>query len=913
MSKDRLSGRKTLATAGFFEELEKERLKAQVDLVALFASYGVALTRQGKGYRGRCPWHEDSTPSLSVDPAKGLYHCFGCGESGDAFSLVERMAGVGFREALEVVRRLGGNGHEPPPEGALPSERSVAGSLPKESALEAVTEAYHRQLLASPVAGAYLDGRGLSDRRLWSRFRLGTADGRLGMRLSREQREQLTACGLLTAAGKEVLAGYLTVPLQDADGQVVGFYGRALKDATRPAHRYLSGPHRGLFNPDAYRVYRDRLVLTESVLDALSLVQLGVQNVSACYGAGGLTDVHRAALLQAGVAQVVLAFDADEAGRAGAEKLAGELAGLGLAVARIEPPAPAKDWNAWLTAGAATKEAFQALLEAAAVEAAQPTERLEVLGEQHGTLRLSIGDRSYRLVASGGSLEGAALRVSLWAERGVQRTIDHVDLYSARSRASFAAAVARVWPVEPARIEADLLSMLDLLEARRESRFSQAFPAAAPVEVSAAEREAALEFLTSADLFERLERDLDTVGYVGEGVNKRLLYLAASSRLLDDPISVLVVSESAAGKSALIEAVRRLLPHESVLSMTSLSDQALHYLPEDGLLHKFLVMGEARHAEPVELQIREMLSAHELTRLVTLKDAKTGELESRTVRKKVIVAAALSSTDYSINPENASRFFIVHADESEAQTARIHAAQRRKYSVERLAEQERTVPAVIARHQAAQRLLAKHRIVNPFAASLSFPTHQMRARRDHERFLDLIAAVCHLRQFQKERRKARLEDSEEVEYIECDLTDYRIAYRILAAVLSSTLSTFPRGAEALYGKLRELVRQKAAAEGLRPEEVGFSQREVREATGATQRWVKRYLAVLADYEYLQVVGPRQRGSRYGYRLVADVPRTGLETSWIPRPEEIEAALQNVQSGPGGPAVGQGEAGPLSSR
>ena len=141
--------------------------------------------------------------------------------------------------------------------------------------------------------------------------------------------------------------------------------------------------------------------------------------------------------------------------------------------------------------------------------------------------------------------------------------------------------------------------------------------------------------------------------------------------------------------------------------MTSLSDQALNYLPEDGLMHKFLVMGEAVHSETVEHQIREMLSAHELSRLVTLKDPKSVSMQSRVVRKEVVVSAVMSSTNHNINPENASRSFVINTDESEAQTVAIHQAQRRKYSVERYEERENLIPEIVRAHHAAQRLLEK--------------------------------------------------------------------------------------------------------------------------------------------------------------------------------------------------------------
>jgi DNA primase len=906
MSIDKLGGRKTLAVNGFLEEFEKDVIKARVDIVTLFASFGVALTAKGKGFAGSCPWHEDKEPSLSVDRDKGLYHCFGCGESGDVVGLVEKMKGVGFREAMEYLKAHAGsapsNGKKAKPAMTPPADRAPAASVAAAKAagdppltLDTVADFYHRRLLETPLACTYLEKRGLTDKSLWVRFRLGYADSTLPAAVSQRQREELGSMGIFTEGGRESFAGYIVVPLLDETERAVGLYGRAIEDALSPAHRYLPGPHRGLFNPKAFTVYRDELLLTESVIDALSLLQLGIQNVSACYGTNGFTSVHRKAIENATVRSVVVGFDSDEAGAQGAAKVSEKLLAEGISVKLISPPS-GKDWNEYLVSGG-TLDAVKELLTRAETKHTAPDERLTV-SREGGKLTLNAGGILYKLTGFKDPLVGT-LRTTIRAERGTDRHVDHVDLYSARSRASFALSLSTLWGLEAKRIEADLMRILDILEEERERSLRNEEGAA--VELTEEDRALGLQLLRDPDLFPRIEADMDLLGYVGEGINKQLLYLAASSRLMEDPLSVLVVSESAAGKSALIETVRRMMPAEAVVALSSLSDQALHYLGEDGLLHKFLVMGEALHAPVVEQQIREMLSAHELCRLVTLKDPKTGELESRTVRKHVIVAAALSSTDYSLNPENVSRFFVVNADESEAQTQRIHRMQRRKYSVERLRERELVVPKVLAAHHAAQRMLEKRRIVNPFAEALSFPTRQMRARRDHERFLDLIAAVCHLRQFQKTVKEAAMEGATEpVGYIACDIVDYKIAHTIMRAVLPATLGAFPRGAEALYEAVRELARTKAREEGLRPDEVAVSQRQVREVGGFGQRWVKRYMHLLSDYEYLQVVGGRGRGSRWAYRLVRDEPLRGVDLSPIPSPEEVEKKFQNLQSGPTGP-------------
>jgi hypothetical protein len=382
--------------------------------------------------------------------------------------------------------------------------------------------------------------------------------------------------------------------------------------------------------------------------------------------------------------------------------------------------------------------------------------------------------------------------------------------------------------------------------------------------------------------------DTETLGYVGEDVNKRLLYIAASSRKLSDPISVIVLSESASGKSYLVDTIRKLIPAEDVLAMTSLSEQALNYLPEDGLMHKFLVMGEAVHGDIVEHQLREMLSAKELSRLVTTKDEKTGALTSRMVRKEVIVSAIMSSTNYDINAENASRSFVINTDESAEQTRSIHKIQRKKYSLERYRAKEENIPRIIHQHHCAQRLLEKRVIVNPFADLLDFPSSMMRARRDHERFMDLIACVCFLRQFQKEAK-----EEAGLAYIACDLEDYRIAHDLMQAILPSTLTNFPKAAMGLYEQLREILHQKAKVDELEVEKVSVTQREIREATGLSQMFVKRNMKILCDYEYLIGSGSGARGSKRAYRLFKDEELALIDLSVIPSPEEMREKLENV--------------------
>lgn len=496
----------------------------------------------------------------------------------------------------------------------------------------------------------------------------------------------------------------------------------------------------------------------------------------------------------------------------------------------------------------------------------------------------TIGGTVYR-VGGVKPLFVTSLRVNLRASTEQVSYYDSLDLYSAKGRSGYAAALHRQWGAEPSRVEKDLVTILEQLEKERDETL-KASSNKPEVTMSEGERQAGLELLRDRKLFERIDSDLSALGYVGEKLNKQLLYLCASSRKLDDPISVLILSQSASGKSFLVECVKKLMPAEEVVAVTSLSDQALNYIGD--LMHKFLVLGEAVHGEVVEHQIREMLSGKELSRLVTIKDPQTGKMQSQVVRTPVVVASVMSGTNHNINPENASRYFVVNTDESREQTRAIHENQRRRYSLESLRSRSQSVGQIIKTHQAAQRLLVKRAIVNNFAPLLDFPTTLMRLRRDHDRFLDLIACVCYLRQYQKSAKRVG-----DQEYLECDLVDYEIAYRIMVeAVMSSTVRELPKGAVSLYEEIRSWVRKEAVRQKLEVGEVSFTQRQIREATGLGHSWLAASLRLLVDYEYVKQTGGGMRSKGY-YRLRGEDGIAAADLSMIPSPQEIEKKLQQA--------------------
>jgi DNA primase len=164
---------------------ELERLKREVSLARLIEGQGVALQSQGKDLACRCPWHEgDDTPSCIVSPKTNLWHCFGCDAGGSVIDWVMRTHKVSFRHACELLAKehpalaASVSPAVPAPKlsaGKLRAAQSFSLDAGDQALLDQVIEFYHETLLASPEALAYLDKRGLGNRELIERFRLGYA------------------------------------------------------------------------------------------------------------------------------------------------------------------------------------------------------------------------------------------------------------------------------------------------------------------------------------------------------------------------------------------------------------------------------------------------------------------------------------------------------------------------------------------------------------------------------------------------------------------------------------------------------------------------------------------------------------------------------------------------------------------
>jgi DNA primase len=205
-----------------------------------------------------------------------------------------------------------------------------------------VVDHYHATLRENADVAAYLASRGLEHPELAAHFRLGFSNRTLGYKLPQSRvrdgaalRTKLMELGVYRSSGHEHFTGCLVIPLFDAAGGVVGLYGRRIDKPNpgMPKHLYLPGPHRGVFNRQG--LGGDEVIVCEALIDALTFWCAGLRNVTSAYGVEGVTDELVEALVASGTKRVMIAFDRDEAGDKGAEKLSLRLAEEGIETFRV--------------------------------------------------------------------------------------------------------------------------------------------------------------------------------------------------------------------------------------------------------------------------------------------------------------------------------------------------------------------------------------------------------------------------------------------------------------------------------------------------------------------------------------------------------------------------------------------------
>ena len=303
-------------------------LLARTDIVDLIDAR-VKLKKQGKNYHACCPFHNEKTPSFTVNGEKQFYHCFGCGAHGNAVDFLMNYDRLEFVESIEELATL--YGLEVPYEsGSGPSqlERHQRQSLYQ--LMTGLRDFYQQSLAQSPSAGArqYLSERGLSDEVI-QHFSIGFAPAGWDNALKRfgrnpDDRQSLTDAGMLVTNDKgrtyDRFRERVMFPIHDKRGRVIGFGGRVLGDGVP---KYLNSPETDIFHKgrQLYGLYEAqknhpqpaRLLVVEGYMDVVALAQFGVDYAVASLGTS--TTAEHIQLLFRTTDTVICCYDGDRAGR----------------------------------------------------------------------------------------------------------------------------------------------------------------------------------------------------------------------------------------------------------------------------------------------------------------------------------------------------------------------------------------------------------------------------------------------------------------------------------------------------------------------------------------------------------------------------------------------------------------------
>jgi DNA primase len=326
---------------------------AAADMVEV-VSGRTSLRKAGARYSGRCPFHEERTPSFSVNPADKLYHCFGCGKGGDVITFVRETENLDFAGAVEWLAERFRVDLEY--EETSPRQEESRKRRDRLHALLDQAAAFYERYLWETAAGApvreYLAGRGLGEE-VSREFRLGLSPG-TGLAAKAQEkgftRDELRAAGLTNARGNDYFPPRLMFPLADARGRIVGFQARKLHDDDPLRGKYVNSPEGELFHKSAilYGLHlsrtaiakQERAVVVEGNTDVIALRQAGFEPVVASMGTA-LTE-RQLKELQRLTRRIYLCFDSDAAGEEATLRGMDAAVGLGFDVRVVTLP-PGKD------------------------------------------------------------------------------------------------------------------------------------------------------------------------------------------------------------------------------------------------------------------------------------------------------------------------------------------------------------------------------------------------------------------------------------------------------------------------------------------------------------------------------------------------------------------------------------------
>jgi DNA primase len=838
--------------------MELQEIKTLLSILQVLQHYGL---KPDKNNRIVCPFHPDKTPSLQIYPATNTYCCFSSNCSagtGDAIEFIQLKENCTKHEALlKAAALLSGNTPVPKVQPA-PKPLLDAEAMAREAVLTKLFQYFKKALPLSKKAVDYLQGRSLD----YKLQEAGYSSGDWHHKLN--EKNFLNSCekyGLLKA---KPAGGFTTwardciiFPLRNQDHKIISLYGRSITNDKEQRHFYLPG-RSGLY-PAYPSLQTKKLILTESIIDAASLLQQeAIKNnytILSLYGTNGLTEEHTGAIV--GLPQleeIILMLNADDAGKAATIKHYSALKQLLPQIAITHTSLPAgEDVNSILQAHddggvllhliEQRKEFFFSTEKKnesiTTITAPASQSKLNALNPE---LLIYDNCELYFEVLGGIKITGLdRMKVTLKVqhkERLHQPQWYSLDLYNQMQREQTINSVTESFEVSTGQTTQTFIQLITELEQHRLQRIEAQQPKPeAKQEMTQAQRQAAICELKKPNLLQRTGQLLQQCGIVGEENNSLIAYLVYTVRKQDIPLHVMFLGSSGSGKTYLQERVSELIPQEDKIEITQITENALYYFKQHELKNKLILIEDLDGALSVFYPLRELQTKRKISKTVTLKDSK-GNLKTITLTVEGPVCVSGCTTKEKIYEDNANRCILLYTDQSKDQDKRINEYQARLAAGEVNRQREKQYRELF---QNMQRVLRSITVINPYAKYIELPEQVFKPRRTMTLLLGFIEAITFYHQYQREVKK----DAVGLPYIETTIEDIEAAFTLLKDVLFSKSDELSKATRSFFERLKQYLQENS--------QESFTPQQIRKAFRIEPRTIQRYIRELKQYGFIKPV------------------------------------------------------------
>lgn len=863
--------------------MEIQNIKANLKIETVLSHYGLQPDKNGMI---NCPFHNDKTPSMQIYPKTNTVFCFSSncdlnGKGIDQIDFILYKEKITKHQAINKAKELLGEIPQTNTPKSLPQKPNNNGSeLARIAILSKLMAEAQQSILRSNKAKDYLDQRSLQLKARSSsgvEMEMGYLMERFHNSWNEIQKQSAIDVGILNKRKNGMLSpvfkNCIVFPIKNKDGRIINIYGRSITESKNTArHFYLKGAHQGIYPNYPSREAR-HLILTESIIDAKSLMQVkDLENyeIIALYGTNGLTNEIKSAIQELReLEEIILFFDGDQAGEKAVEKYGAELNELlpSAKISKVNTPEN-EDINSLLVAH--EPEIFIHLIHERTLlfsTEKKDVEPQEIKENEPKTTKLDSSntdkliyqtDQLTATVWGGieyGNLHRLKLSLHLENHENDKSFRDDVNLYSHRGKKAFLQDAAEELAIPQTELKHYMEDFTKEIEVFRMEQKEQFKAKLKPdiVTLNELEKAEAVKLLKSNHLIKELKGAMRKTGLIGETDNGLLLFLIFLTRHFDYPLHALVHGSSGSGKTNLLKSILKMVPEESKYSTTALTENVLFRPPfKDFWKNKILLLEDLDGSYKALYPLREFMTNQFISKLASEPDPKTGQFKQVQLEAQGPIVIAGATTKDRIYEDNSNRSFLIHVNESQSHQQEILNYQNKLAAG--LVNTNGIDKTCVKIHNIQRLLTSKIKVVNPFQPELKLPEYVFKKLRTNTHYITLIKSITFLHQYQRKHQQNKTTGET---FIQTTLEDIALAN-------SLSKQSLLRKSDELSGEVRDFF-ESLKREVKQSDQTSFVSKQLRVKFRMHPMKFNRRINELKNRGYIKQTGGNRKTS-YEYEI-----------------------------------------------